>query len=193
GAVALRLLNFERSALIETAQTSLGMANAALWTQWIVIVWSVGVAAGSVRMGIGWMATRRLLASCNVEVPSSVCRMFEAVGQWMSIQRPVRLLVQAGIHVPSVIGWLRPVVLLPLSAVTRLDEHQLRAVLAHEFAHIRRHDFFVNVVQRCLEAILFYHPAVWWLSARVRTEREHCCDDLAVQLCGDRLMYAEAL
>src|SRR6185295_13340321 len=75
GAVALRLLNFERSALIETAQTSLGMANAALWTQWIVIVWSVGVAAGSVRMGIGWMATRRLLASCNVEVPSSVCRM----------------------------------------------------------------------------------------------------------------------
>ncbi len=193
GAVALRVLHFENSVLVDTAQTSLGMANTALWTQWIVIVWSLGVAAGSIRMGIGWIATRRLLASQQLEIPASVYQMFEAVGDWMSIQRPVRLLVQAGIHVPSVIGWLRPIVLLPVSAVTRLDELQLRAVLAHEMAHIRRHDFLVNVMQRCLEAILFYHPAVWWLSARIRSEREHCCDDLAVQLCGDRLLYAEAL
>jgi hypothetical protein len=85
------------------------------------------------------------------------------------------------------------VVLLPVRAITRLDEDQLRAVLAHELAHIRRHDFLVNVGQRCMEAVLFYHPAVWWLSARVRVERENCCDDLALQVCGDRLLYAQAL
>jgi hypothetical protein len=94
---------------------------------------------------------------------------------------------------PVVFGWLRPVVLLPVSAVTGLSESQLLAILAHELAHVRRHDFLVNTLQRCVESVLFYHPAVWWLSARIRKERELCCDDLAVSVCGDRLAYAEAL
>jgi hypothetical protein len=90
-------------------------------------------------------------------------------------------------------GWLRPLVLLPATALTGLSEGQLLAVLAHELAHVRRHDFVVNTLQRVIESVLFYHPAVWWLSARIRVERERCCDDLAVGVCGDRLLYAQAL
>ena len=91
------------------------------------------------------------------------------------------------------IGWVRPYILLPISAVTGLDEAQLEAVLAHELAHIRRYDYLVNLLQNAVETLLFYHPAVWWVSSRIREEREHCCDDLAVAVCGDVILYAGAL
>src|ERR687891_1536007 len=74
-----------------------------------------------------------------------------------------------------------------------LSAQQLEAILAHELAHIRRHDYLVNLLQTLVETLLFYHPAVWWLSRRIRLEREHCCDDLAVSLCGDPYTYASAL
>ncbi len=92
-----------------------------------------------------------------------------------------------------VIGWLRPVVLVPTRTLTGLDADHLRAILAHELAHIRRHDYAVNLLQCVVESLLFYHPVVWWLSDRIRTEREHCCDDLAIDACGDALRYARAL
>jgi HEAT repeat protein len=92
-----------------------------------------------------------------------------------------------------VVGWLRPVILLPASALTGLSPQQLEAILAHELAHIRRHDYLINLLQAVVETLLFYHPAVWWVSRRIRQEREHCCDDLAVAVCGDSLTYARAL
>src|SRR5262249_26688490 len=94
---------------------------------------------------------------------------------------------------PMVIGWLRPVILLPASAMTGLTPQQLEAIIAHELAHIRRHDYLINLLQAVIETLLFYHPAVWWVSRRIRQEREHCCDDLAVAVCGDALTYARAL
>ena len=83
--------------------------------------------------------------------------------------------------------------LLPMSALAGLSPLQVEAILAHELAHIRRHDYLVNLLQTLLETLLFYHPAVWWLSRQIRIEREHCCDDLAVSLCGDPVVYARAL
>jgi hypothetical protein len=97
------------------------------------------------------------------------------------------------VQVPAVIGWLRPIVLLPASALTGLTPLQLDALLAHELAHVRRWDYVVNLVQSVIETLLFYHPAVWWVSRQVRQEREHCCDDLAVAVCGDAVVYAKAL
>ena len=88
---------------------------------------------------------------------------------------------------------MKPVVLLPASALAGLTPQQLEAILAHELAHIRRHDYLVNLLQTLVETLLFYHPAVWWLSRRIRIERENCCDDLAVSLCGDPCTYARAL
>jgi thiol-disulfide isomerase/thioredoxin len=99
------------------------------------------------------------------------------------------VLVQA----PVVVGWTAPVILLPASVVTGLTPPQLRAVLAHEMAHICRHDYLVNVFQTLAESLLFYHPAVWWLSAVLRDEREHCCDELAAEACQDKLVVAQAL
>jgi hypothetical protein len=80
-----------------------------------------------------------------------------------------------------------------VSALIGLSEDQLQAVIAHELAHIQRFDPFVNVFQVCVETLLFYHPAVWWLNKRIRAEREHCCDDVAVTLCGNAVEYARAL
>jgi TonB family protein len=111
----------------------------------------------------------------------------------MRLARPVRVLVAAAGESPAVIGWLRPAILLPAATLLNLTPDQLEAVLAHELAHIRRQDYLVNLLQVVAETLLFYHPAVWWVSARMRHERELCCDDLAVRSCGDALCYARAL
>ena len=92
-----------------------------------------------------------------------------------------------------VVGWLRPVILLPASALTGLTLEQLESILAHELAHVRRCDYLVNALQNTIETLMFYHPAVWWISRCVREEREHCCDDLVVRVCEDRVVYARAL
>jgi hypothetical protein len=97
------------------------------------------------------------------------------------------------VNSPSVIGWLRPVILAPVGVLIGLAPEQVEALLAHELAHVRRHDYLVNVLQGFAESLLFYHPAVWWISNQIRAEREHCCDDLAVAASGDVLVYARAL
>jgi len=105
----------------------------------------------------------------------------------------VRVLSTAMAEVPTTLGWLRPVVLLPVSALTALTPEQIELLIAHELAHVRRHDYLVNLIQTAVETVLFYHPAVWWVSGRIRTERESCCDDLAVAACGNVERYVEAL
>src|SRR5207245_10148390 len=111
----------------------------------------------------------------------------------LRVSRPVRLLQSTLVQVPAVLGWVRPVILLPASALTGLTPLQLEVLLAHELAHVRRYDYLVNLIQSAIEILLFYHPAVRWVSRRVREEREHCCDDLAVAVCGDAHLYARAL
>ncbi|MEM7396415.1 MAG: LamG-like jellyroll fold domain-containing protein, partial [Verrucomicrobiota bacterium] len=90
-------------------------------------------------------------------------------------------------------GWLRPVILVPVSFMTQMTPAQIEAILAHELAHLRRHDYLMNLLQVFVETVFFYHPAVWWLSRRIRIEREHCCDDVAASFCDNPLVLAEAL
>jgi protein involved in polysaccharide export with SLBB domain len=111
----------------------------------------------------------------------------------LHVSRPVRLVEAAWVQVPAVVGALRPVLLFPATALTGLTPGQLRALLAHELAHVRRHDYAANLLQTMLQTLLFYHPAVWWASARMREEREYCCDDVAAAASGDRVTYARAL
>ena len=110
----------------------------------------------------------------------------------MALDRVVRVFESSAVAVPVMVGWIKPVVLLPAAALSGLTPTQVEALIAHELAHVRRHDYIVNLLQSLVETLLFYHPAVWWVSARVRAEREHCCDDLAVGVC-DRLVYVTAL
>jgi uncharacterized protein involved in exopolysaccharide biosynthesis len=109
------------------------------------------------------------------------------------VSRSVRLVSSALAEVPMVIGWLRPVILLPASSLTGLTPAHLQAILAHELAHVRRCDYLVNWLQNLVETVMFYHPAVWWISGCIREEREQCCDEMVVRICQDRLMYARAL
>ncbi|MFO1499612.1 MAG: M56 family metallopeptidase [Verrucomicrobiota bacterium] len=105
----------------------------------------------------------------------------------------IQLLASHLVEVPTAIGWLRPMILLPLSSFAGLNGQQLELIVAHELAHIRRHDYLVNLLQNAVEALLFYHPAVWWVSSQIRTERENCCDDLALSVSANPVAYARAL
>jgi hypothetical protein len=115
------------------------------------------------------------------------------IARRLEVRRAVRLYESAIADVPAVIGWIRPIILLPASALTQLSPAQIEALLAHELAHVRRHDYVVNLLQSCVETMFFYHPGVWWIGRRMREERENCCDDLAVMACGDAMIYARAL
>src|SRR5438034_11106483 len=110
--------------------------------------------------------------------PVACMEALERLAARLRVSRPVRVLESAIVQVPAVLGWVRPVILLPASALTGLTPLQLDALLAHELAHVRRYDYLVNLIQSVIETLLFYHPAVWWISGRMRQEREHCCDDL---------------
>lgn len=160
---------------------------------WIVGFWLAGVTLLSARIGVALVSARRLADSGIDTLPREWNGAFRRLVDAMGVERAVRLLESTRVDVPTVVGWLRPVILVPASALTGLTPLQLETVLAHELAHIRRHDFLVNLAQTVVETLFFYHPAVWWISNRVRVEREHCCDDVAVATCGDALGYARAL
>ncbi len=160
---------------------------------WVVLAWFGGVVALSLRLASGWLVTRQLHSVGTSSVPDACREAVARLAARLRISRAVRVLESAVVQVPAVIGWLRPVVLLPASALTGLTPLQLDALLAHELAHVRRYDYVVNLIQSVIETLLFYHPAVWWVSRQVREEREHCCDDLAVAVCGDAHFYATAL
>ncbi|HPU34904.1 MAG TPA: M56 family metallopeptidase [Phycisphaerae bacterium] len=166
---------------------------------WFVVVWLVGMSVLSLRLLGGWVQVQKIRRDRSGEISDWKLQISEAraavaeLAKRLRVSRPVRLLVSAEAQAPMAIGWLRPVILLPASAITGLTPEQLRAVLAHELAHIRRYDYLVNILQSVVETVLFYHPAVWWVSRRIRVEREHCCDDMAVAVSGNVLSYARAL
>jgi len=160
---------------------------------WIILVWLLGVVCFSLRLIGGWLYTRRLQHYGNSPLEERWQQALHRLCRQLRVTRPVRLLESALVKVPMVVGWLRPVILLPVGALTGLTARQLEAIIAHELAHIRRHDYLINLLQAVVETLLFCHPAVWWVSRQIRQEREHCCDDLAVAVCGDSLTYARAL
>jgi uncharacterized protein (TIGR03435 family) len=160
---------------------------------WIVSAWLFGVIFLLARAGAGWWRVRRLhQIAC-----ASMCSNWQAAGNRIAsrlgLASVIRIVDLPHIDVPLVVGCLRPIVVLPIAAISQLNAAQVEAILAHELAHVRRHDYLVNLMQTLAETLLFYHPAVWWLSARIRDEREHCCDDVAVAVCGDPVGYAAAL
>ena len=163
------------------------------WLPVLVLAWVCGVLVLSLRLMSGWVWVQRLKSHGAVSAGDEWQHLAAQLCKRLHMTRSVRLLQSALVDVPTVIGWMKPVVLLPVSALAGLTPQQLEGILAHELAHVRRHDYLVNLLQTVVETLLFYHPAVWWVSRRIRVERENCCDDLAVSLCGDRCSYAQAL
>ena len=141
----------------------------------------------------GWIVAARMRSMLVRAAPLEWRLRFDQIRNRIRVSRPVTLLVSALVQVPTVIGWLRPVVLVPVGALAGLPAEHLEALLAHELAHIRRHDYLVNILQSVAEALLFYQPTVWWISNQIRNERELCCDDIAFATNGDAFLYANAL
>jgi TonB family protein len=158
-----------------------------------VVVWATGVLLLTVQLLASWIRVERVRRRGTRVAAEVWSRRLRNVARALGVTRPVRAVESSLLDVPTVIGWLRPVILFPIGVVGGLSPFQLEAILAHELAHIRRRDYLVNVLQSLAETLLFYHPGVWWVSAQIRLEREHCCDDLAVEVCGDRVAYARAL
>jgi beta-lactamase regulating signal transducer with metallopeptidase domain len=159
---------------------------------WIVCLWALGVVVFSLRLLAGWNAVRALRVAADATDTLWIDR-FQRLKARLGISYTVRLVFSTSAAVPMVIGWLKPMVLVPVGLVAGLSAAQLEAILAHELIHIRRHDYLVNLLQNVVETVFFYHPAVAWVSNRIRIEREHCCDDAASVACGGTLDYARAL
>jgi uncharacterized protein (TIGR03435 family) len=180
-------------ALPAPVRTSVAASRSGRLLPSIVAIWLIGAAAFWVRLAGGLVAATRLRSQRVRPAPAEWQQILDRLRGRIGVSRPVRLLVSAIVRAPAVVGWIRPVVLVPVGAIGGLPAGYLEALLVHELAHIRRHDYLVNIVQSIAEALLFYHPAVWWVSGHIRAERELCCDDMAVAASGDVLTYAQAL
>jgi len=160
---------------------------------WVVFTWLVGVLFLSLRLVFALTHTKRLKRRGITVIVARWQKRLTHLCKRMKVTQSVCLLESTLVQVPTAIGWLRPVILLPASVFIGLTPRQLESILAHELAHVRRYDYFFNLLQTVVETLLFYHPAVWWISSRIRIERERCCDDIAVKVCGDMRTYARAL
>ena len=160
--------------------------------QWALPIWSLGVLLFSLRLVSGYLHSVRLQRAAALSDDHAIATVAQLSNR-IGIDRPVRVLTSSVADGLSVVGWLRPAILLPPAAAMGLSPQQLEAILAHELAHIKRHDYLVNLFQIVAETVFFYHPVVWWVSSRIRIERELCCDDVAARASGDAIGYARAL
>lgn len=156
-------------------------------------VWLVGLMLYLVRVGREWRRAQQLQRLDLDDAGEPIRSMVSELRSDLALRSNVDVHRSSRASVPMVLGWLRPVILLPTSTASSLKPRQLRAVIAHELAHVRRRDYLANLIQVGAEALLFHHPAAHWVSKRIRTEREYCCDDVAVGVGTDPADYARAL
>ncbi len=181
------------AAVLEQAART-GAAQLEPWLPVLVAAWTLGLGLMLLRLTGGLVVVSRLRRVGVVPAPGAWQAKVQELATRLRVGRGVRVLESSCVAGPVVVGWVRPAVLLPVGLLAGLPAAQLEAILAHELAHIRRHDYALNLLQAIIEAIFFFHPAVWWMSAQVRREREHCCDDLAVRaLGGNARPLAQAL
>jgi len=176
--------------MMVSAAAQAGPTNLLAWT---VAAWLAGVLMLSLRLILGWRYIVQLRRSAQRQALSHLSPLLDRLRQDMAIRKAVILAASDRVRSPVVVGWLKPLILFPTALANRLDADQIEMILAHELAHIRRHDHLVNLIQTVIETLLFYHPVVALVSRRIRIERENACDDLAVRSTGKRLAYVEML
>ncbi len=158
----------------------------------IVLLWVAGVIVVSAHVLRGHLLVARIRRDARPWSDGGAA-LFEQLVARLQIGARFRVVESALVDVPSVIGAVAPLIVVPIGLAGQMPPAQLQALLAHELAHVVRRDYLANVLHRVVEILLFYHPAVWWISRQIRIEREHCCDDLAAAWCENRLEYARAL
>ncbi len=159
----------------------------------IVMLWLVGMVIALIRLlgNIGYV--EYLKSKFNFPVDPYWEELLQSLKTKMGIGKNVQLLESALVMSPMVIGHLKPVIFFPMGAINRLSAQEVEAILAHELAHIMRNDYIINLLVSCIESLYYFHPAMWWLTAQIRAEREHCCDDLAIRATGQPIQYAQSL
>lgn len=182
---------------LETAELNLTTANGPqdllLAVQpWLLLIWLVGVALLSIRLMTAAYAGQRIKRE-GIALPIHIQPTLAKLCARMGMAKLPRLIVSHRVEEAAVLGFLKPVLLLPASWATQMPTEMLEAVIAHELAHLRRFDLWFNLFQRIVETTFFFHPAVWWISQRMRIERELCCDAAAVEATDDRLVFAQTL
>lgn len=160
---------------------------------WVFPLWLIGLVVFSIRWIGSMLFLHRLRHRHAFMMEGPWVDQAHALASRLGIHKPVMLLESIKVQSPMVLGHLKPAILLPAGMLTGLEPAQIEAILAHELAHIQRHDYLINLMQSLVEVVFFYHPAYWWIAAQIRDEREHCCDDVAVEICGSALVYARAL
>ena len=155
-------------------------------------IWFVGVVLLSMWHLVGWSLSRTLRQR-GIAPSDEVLMLVEKMALRLGVHRAIEVRKTSRATTPMVIGWIKPALILPVKLLAEIAPRELEAVLAHELAHIRRHDYLVNLMQTVVETMMFYHPAVWWVSGRIRREREFCADDLALQVCEGYEIYAQSL
>jgi len=163
------------------------------WTAWLALAWLVGAVAMLGRAGVKVAGAERLRHACQPLDHPQIAQLVVEARRAIGLVRQIRVAVTDRLTSPAVVGVLVPTLILPLSLVTTLTPEQIRFILLHELAHIRRGDYFANLFQLFVETLLFFNPAVWWISHQVRREREACCDALAIKLSGAPADYARTL
>ncbi|OUR60778.1 hypothetical protein A9Q74_12325 [Colwellia sp. 39_35_sub15_T18] len=160
---------------------------------YIALLWLAAVILLASKLLLEIYNVNKLPQHGSVEPSTQLLTRFNELAEQINLTITPKLLISLKVDVPMAIGWLKPVVLIPATMISGLNSAQLEMLILHELAHIRRHDYLVNFLQTFVEILLFFHPAVLWVSKQMRNEREYCSDDIAVQHCGDAVAYAHTL
>ena len=190
----------ENPVLMQTAQENEGNLKLKSYKKYfsqhlplIVTVWLLGMLVFALKFLGGLAYTQRLKHYRIYQVTEEWQKIFDRLCQTLKVKQAVKIFQSAMVKVPMVVGFFKPVVLIPVSAFTGIPPKQLETIIMHELAHIIRRDYIINILQSLIEIIFFYHPAVWWMSKVIRAEREHCCDDIAIEKTGDSVSFVKAL
>ena len=162
-------------------------------SEFIVLIWIIGVIILSVKFTGAYFYIRRLRSRITTDIPDIWAARIEKIAEKISLRTKFRTVKSAIAKIPMVTGWLKPVVILPVSVLTGMPAEQVEAIIAHELAHIKRNDYLVNMFQSLIEIFMFYNPSVWWISSVMRRERENCCDDIALAAGTEPVVYTKAL
>lgn len=163
------------------------------WIPALVYVWIIGTFIYFVHLVFGFYYIKKLKSSCLYLIDDSILAIFNNIKSKLGIQKQIFIFESALIDTPMMIGFFKPFILLPIGLANQLSLNEIEAILAHEIAHFKRNDYLFNLIQLLVESIFYYHPAIWWISNKIRMEREHCCDDIALSICKNEVLYAKSL
>lgn len=185
---------------LDPITAALNRTNSLEWYQssgdllpYLSLIWLAWVSFLTVRLILDIARVQRLPFSQVIPTEPALQQKFEQLVKQIGLSKLPKLVVSLSAEVPMAIGWLKPVVLMPAKMILGLNQAQLEMLLLHELAHIKRYDYLVNFLQTLVEILLFFHPAVLWISKQMRQEREYCSDDIAVAHCGNPIAYAHTL